>query len=410
MTWPETPVERVFFWAAIAPFAVYFAGLGAFQTLLLAWPVIAIAAWFILRDGCRPPPLAVLWSLCMLGLLIQQLVTLYMRGVGGSDPMWWVLSYGLAAFLPLAGGLIRPQLIGSAAAILGCQALAYCVIAWLAFHAGFHRHYQILPAGLSGVQDFIEVRLGWPEPVPGGLRLSAFCTYAPLAGATACYQALMTLLARNSGLKWLGLAGWLLLLFLTFSRMALIAAAVAVVVYVALAWGRRYFVLTAGVALLAVAALAGPLVILGERATDFIHAQRQQSSLDRSNMRTIAMDEWRFGGQQILGVGEMQPGGDIVNKVPIGNLDSLSALLFVRGALGICLILLPLVVTWFFGLVAGVEPLYRIVGSIATALLLFTYSQRLQDLYMYNWSILILIGAAFYRDRASAPQPAAAVV
>lgn len=409
MTLPDSLIEKVFFWASLCPYVVYFAGLGPVAPFLLAWPVILLALILHLRDGLRPPTLALIWCLSGVCMLAEQLITLYQRGVGMNQVPWWFMTYALGAFLPLAGGLIRPAVVSTAAALLGVQSLLYVGAALVATAAGvIHlvEYKSIIPSSLLGAQDLFKVHFFPPDyQFDHEWRLVAFTPYTPFAGAVAIIFSMITLTEKSTWLKWTGFAGWFSLMLCTHSRMGLVAMTTCVAIFALNSLGRRYFTMALGVVLLGAAVLAGPLLHYSEKATSLVHSARLNSSQDRENLRSIAFDNWRYGDHQILGAGESVQGGQIVNQVYIGDLDSLGAMLFLRGALGFGLTVLPILLTWVYGFSGGSHPLYRGVLCIATAMMFYSYSQSLKVLFMYFWPVFVFLGAVAYRDRARTLQP-----
>lgn len=412
MTLPESLIEKFFFAACLSPYLVYFVGLGPIAPLLLAWPIIMLAFFVWLREGIRPPVLALVWCLSCCGILLEELLTLYMRGVGFKHIPWWVLTYALGAFLPLAGGLIRPAVISTASALLGVQTLIYCLVAFVLTAAQvlpLIEYKAIIPSSLFGNKDLFSVHFLAPAyRIDQEWRLVAFTPYAPFAGAMAIMFMIMTLVGKNSLWKWVGVTGWVMLLICTYSRMGILASFTCIMIYVIVSFGRRYFFLAAGAGILAAAAVAGPLLHFKEQASSAVHSARLNSSQDRENLRAIAYEDWLYGEHAVLGAGETVPGSQIVNQVYIGDLDSLGAMLFLRGAVGFCLTVLPIVFTFVFGLSGGTHPYYRAAACIAAALMFYSWSQSLKDLFMYFWPIFLFLGAVAFRDRArfSFPQPA----
>jgi len=414
MTRANSLIEKVFFWGSLSPYVLYFIGLGPIAPLLLAWPLIVLAFFTWLRDGIRPPLLAVVWCLSCTGILVEELLSLYMHGLGFKHIPWWFLTYALGAFLPLVGGLIRPAVIGSAATLLGVQTLIYCLIAFVLTAAQvlpLIEYKALIPSSLFGNKDLFSVHFLAPAyRIDQEWRLVAFTPYAPFAGAMAIMFLILTLVVKNSLVKWIGVTGWVLLLICTYSRMGMLASVTIIMIYVIVGYGRRYFFLASGAGMLAVAALAGPLLNFSEKAASAVHSARLNSSQDRENLRAIAFENWLYGDHAVLGAGETVPGSQIVNQVYIGDLDSLGAMLFLRGAVGFCFTVAPILFTWVFGMSAGTHPYHRAVLCIAMALMFYSYSQSLKDLFMYFWPIFLFIGAVAFRDRdrvfASEFQPA----
>ena len=407
-----TLLEHAAFWGIVSQFAVFFLGLEPLAPLLTAGPVILIGAAGLFRRRTVPHWLAILWLASMIGVLMQMLAVFGLRGIGGWYLPGWLLTFALAAFLPLAGAMVRPEIVFYASAILGIQALIYSVVAGMAVSAGLDPSYNSpIPVTRLIDSSFHVVRLIQPIGIAGGeRRLLAFTPFPTSAGAVACIFALLSLCHRRSWTKGIAMAGWLLLLLLTGARTGIICAALGIPFYFLLLLPRRYLFLGAGAALILATALTGPILRAADLGYGMLREQRSASSHDRANLRRLAMDGWRYGGNSVMGAGVSVPGGPIVHNVGIGTHDFVGANLFIRGALGFGLTLLPVMVTLIFGFFAGFTPAERIGTTIAVVLLAYTYSQELQTLYVHIWPIFLVVGAMGIRRRGASLEPVLAKI
>ena len=402
---PESAVEHAVFWSVAAQYVLYFLGLAPIAPLLTAGPVIGFAALRIFRDRTLPHWLPMLWFGCMLGVLLQMLAVFWLKGVGGWYVPGWLWTFGLAAFLPMAGRLVRPAVVFSAAAVLGVQTLIYSAIAWPVVSAGLEPHYpspipeshMIDPASNS-------VRLIQPTRIAGAEhRLIAFTAFPTSAGAVACIFGLLTLGQRMSWWKVLALAGWIALAVLAVARTAMISGVLAFTLYGLLKIRRRFLFLFGGAALMLGMAFTGPILRTADAAYSLVRESRSPSSQDRTNLRRLAWDNWRYGDDAVLGEGASVRGGPIVYDVGLGTHDAFQSNFFMRGALGFGLTMLPVVVTLVFGFFAGRSPAERVTATASLVLLITAYSQELQSLYVHVWPAFLVIGAAAVRP----PDPAA---
>ena len=402
---PESPIEHAAFWAIVGQFLFFFAGLAPVAPLLATAPLLVLTGAKIFRERIVPHWLALLWFGCMAGVLMEMLVVFWLKGVGGWYVPGWLSTFGLAAFIPMAGAFVRPTVVFSAATILGVQALIYSVLAWSVVSAGLDPEYHS-PIPTTRLVDpaFHVVRLIQPKNVAGSeSRLLAFTPFPTSAGATACVFALLTLGQSRKRWKMVALSGWVILVVLTFARTAMITGTIGAILYGLLRLPRRYIFLGSGVGLLIFASLTGPLIRTADTAYNALRGQRPSSSQDRANLRTLAWEGWLYGEDQVLGAGASVRGGPIVRDVGIGTHDTLGSNLFIRGALGFGLTMLPVAVTLVFGFFAGRSPAERLVTAIAVVLLGYTYSQELQTLYVHIWPIFLLIGAIGPRSAAPVP-------
>ena len=403
-----TPVEHAAFWGIVSQFAIYFLGLGPVAPIVTAWPLIVLAGLAILRRRVLPHWLAILWLVSMIGVLGQMLAVFWLTGIGGWYVPGWLLTFALAAFLPMVGEIVRREVVFSASALLGVQALAYSAIAAMTLGAGLNPSYHS-PIPHTRMTDPAAhvVRFTQPPEVAGSeKRLIAFTPFPTSGGAAACLFALLTLGYRRSWTKGLAMAGWLALILLTRARTAIIGAMLGIALFYLLMLPRRYLLLGAGSGLVVLMAFTGPLLHGAQSGYELLRAQRSASSQDRANIRGLAWDGWRYGNHSVMGYGVSVRGGPIVRDVGIGTHDFVAANLFIRGALGFGLTLLPWAVTLVFGFFAGFSPTERIVTSISLVFLLYTYSQELQTLYVHTWPVFLIVGAMGLRDRAAGAVPA----
>ena len=405
LAFPESPIEHAVFWSIVGQYVLYFLGLAPIAPLLTAGPVVALAAVRIFRGRMVPHWLAMLWFGCMAGVLLEMLAVFWLKGVGGWYVPGWLLTFGLAAFLPMAGPLVRPAVVFSAITVLGVQTLIYAGLAGSAVAAGFDPQYPSpIPAVRMIDPAFNVVRLTQPKEIAGTEnRLIAFTPFPTSAGAMACVFGLLTLGQRRSWWKAVALAGWLALIVLAVARTAMIAGALGGALYFLLRLRRRHLFLAGGGALLLLAAFAGPILHGADSAYHFVRDRRPSSSQDRTNLRNLAWEGWRYGDDPVLGAGVSVRGGPIVRDVSIGTHDTLGANFFMRGALGFGLTMLPVVVTLVFGFFAGRSPEERIVTAVCAALLVYTYSQEWQTLYVHIWPAFLIVGAITPRPRNPEP-------
>ncbi len=401
---PESPVEHAVFWSIVGQYVLYFLGLAPIAPLLTAGPVIAFAALRMFRDRIVPHWLPMLWFGCMMGVLLEMLAVFWLKGVGGWYVPGWLLTFGLAAFIPMAGRFVRPAVVFSAVAILGVQTLVYSLIAWRVVSSGLEPHYPSpIPAVRMIDPAYNSVRLIQPKDISGTeSRLIAFTPFPTSAGAMAAIFALLTLGLRRSWWKALAMAGWAALIVLAVARTAMISGGLACVLYGLLHLRRRWLFLAGGAALMLGMAFTGPLLRSVDFAYSFVRESRPSSSQDRTNLRRLAWDGWRYGEDPVLGEGASVRGGPIVREVGLGTHDAYQSNFFIRGALGFGLTMLPVVVTLVFGFFAGRSPAERMVAAVPLVLLIYSYSQELASLYVHIWPAFLIIGAASPRPQIPA--------
>lgn len=387
--------QSILFWGIVCQYLIYYLGLAPVASLVICWPAILLTLVGVLEDqNLRVAPLALLWMAAMSAILLFGLMSFYSNGSGGTYLARWPFSLGLAAFLPLVGSLIDQSVLARAASILGIQTLAYSAVAMAAALMGSNFSFHSLIPDMSILPDeYFLVTLWGGEVATGELRPVAFAPYATYAGALACVYALLSLGERRPWLQWAGFSGWLLLAVLSLARTAWIGLACGLMVVLAFSLPKRLISGALGCALLAGAVLMPLLWRIGSDAFAQIEQMRPTSTEVRHNLRTIAYEEWEFGGHPLAGVGQSIPGGTVVANLHIGTHDTLNTNLMIRGVLGLGMIALPLSLTLLYGVVHQRTLIDSIAVALVGLLILYSYSENFEGIIQYCWPALLAAGS-----------------
>jgi hypothetical protein len=398
----KTKLESFIFWGIQSQFALYFFGFAPIAPLLLAWPLVIIAGWKFLKGELKLSHwIGVLWLSCMSGLLIQGIWRVYSNGTGGTYLARWPFAFGLAAFLPLAGALIRFDVVAKASLWLGIQALFYAVIVIgvITFnvpisYSSWIPKFAVLPSEYFNAVVIVNEAL----TTGGEERPVAFTPYATYAAAVSCVYSLMALAAPRSKFKIFGVLGWIAVLALTRGRAGWVCFAGGMLLFVALHFPRRYLLAMLGIGLLGCSVFLPPIWSCAEQGSEILEKARPTSSEVRHNLRRLAKEEWQFGDSPLLGTGLTITGSSVVANMPIGTHDTINSNLMIRGIGGLALIVVPLWISLLYFLCSPTGRMGASVSTICAVLFIYMYAENLEGILMFTWPCLLLIGSAMKQE------------
>ncbi|MDB2407397.1 O-antigen ligase domain-containing protein [Jannaschia sp.] len=404
------PAERLVWRALIWTWPFY--GIGALYAVgpVLGWVLGAMAVLSLylgpaIRSDLRAtgPVPAVVWA-WVLGMAVM-LVALWGGHLGWDlglkqtikSSVGWAKGWALMALFPLAGAVlpIRRAVLVRGQCVVGLWTLLLAPLMLAAPYIGLPERIFTSPLkvlGGPGPEYFSVYFFTW-DPASWTPRWQFFAPWSPFAALLGVVTVLFALEEGNRRWMAVGLAAGTLMILASKSRMGLVGL-------VACTMGPRLMPLIlrgwawqilAGVA--ATMAVAGPA--LARAALDAVAAfkgARADSTRVRATLQRIAQERWREEAPW-FGHGTVQPGPHIVEHMPIGSHHTWFGLLFVKGAIGLLALLVPLL--WQIGLAlvdAARGPRGRLPLGLVMTVVLLTFGENVEiEAYML-WPALLLFG------------------
>ena len=217
----------------------------------------------------------------------------------------------------------------------------------------------------------------------------------------------MALFERDRRFKIIGLVAAVAICLMTRSRMAQLF----LVVYPPLVWSlsrlSRPWLLAMGAAVSAAGGLiADRLLAAVQDAVQAFRAARADSTRVREALGRIAIERW-WEDAPVWGHGVVARGRHYVEFMPIGSHHTWYGLLYVKGAVGLVALLVPLVWTFIeMLLLAQVARLGRMGLALTLLLAFYSFGENLEILAYLIWPGLLLIGIALGRSVSRAPAAA----
>ncbi len=431
---PESAEERLVFWALAGAWGFYVLGslylvgpgLAVSLMAILGWRAFA-APWRPLAERPLPLPAGVaIWIVGMLVMLVALLVVHLTERLGFGQTLkssiGWLKGWALLAFFPCAGAClrIRPQIVIRAANWFAVQTLALMPVligAGLA-HAPGKLYVSPLEAVGGPGPEFFTVYLYIVDPSNGALRWEFIAPWAPAAGLLGNMLFVLASYERDLRFRIAGSICGVMMAVMTGSRMALLFF----VIYPPLIWSlsrlSRPWLLIGATAISSLGGvIVGPIINMVQDAVQAFRSARADSTRVREALGRIAVERW-WADAPVWGHGVVLRGTHFVEHMPIGSHHSWFGLLYVKGAVGLFALLVPLVWTLLeMILLAQVTRIGRLGLTMTVLITFYSFGENLEILAYLIWPGLLLIGCAFRRTVAApsrlpdtATQPGEAVV
>lgn len=419
---PENPEERLIFWALSGAWGFYVVGGLYLVGPVLAMCLVGILAWRAFSAPWRPaaerplplPAGVAVWMLGMgvmlLGLLVAHLGNELGAGQTLKSSIGWAKGWALLALFPLAGAClrIRPQLVIRAAGWLSVQTLALIPVLVLAGLAHLPGKLYISPLQILGGPgpEFFAVYLYIIDPSNHALRWQFIAPWAPAAGMLANLLFILALAERHRWFRAAGLLCAVMMCVMTGSRMAMLF----LVAYPPLVWSlsrlsKPWFLVLGAATSAAGGVVAGPVLDIVGNAIRAFKSARADSTRVREALGRIAVEHW-WSDAPVWGHGIVVRGRHFVEFMPIGSHHTWYGLLYVKGAVGFCALLVPLLWTLVeLTILAQVTRIGRTGLAVALLLGFYSFGENLEILSYLIWPGLLLLGIAL---RRTVPAAAAA--
>lgn len=407
---PETPEERLVWHSLRATYLFYALGALYIVAPVLAWVMLLMLIRRTWRTGsCNPAlphgrlPLAVwLWIAGMLVMLLALVVGHldFQLGLAKTvkSAVGWAKGWALLAIFTLLGcQRIRPAIVYRASMHVCLHTLLLLPLFIGAWLAGLPQIPYVSPLQAVGGPgpEFFAVSLYEIDPGYGNPRWRLFTPWAPALGFVANIFFIFSRQERNPRWRRIGLAGSILMVLLSGSRLAILSL---LVVWLASGMLSQLRSTLAPFVAAATAMLAGllavPLLDAAIRLWQAIRAARAGSTRVRETLGRIALDRWS-GEAPVWGHGVVERGPHLVEFMPIGSHHSWYGLLFVKGMVGAAALAIPLLFSLLqLGWWSHRMPLARAALALALLLLLYTFGENLEILAYLIWPAMLVLGCA----------------
>jgi len=400
---------------AIALAATWFVYL--FGGLYVLGPVLGVGLtglWFarVYLAGDRVPTLSVpaipsgvwVWIIGMLVMLLALEVGHMNQNLGTGQTIkstiGWAKGWALLALFPLIGAClhIRLETIIKAAGWVALGTLLLTPIFLVAPMLGLPKVLFVSPLKLVGGPgpEFFAVQLYSIEPTDGSTRLRYFTPWSPAAGMIANMYLIFALSDKRKFWKWMGIISALAMILTSKSRLALAAALFIWPVVIAVGEAKRpamWFLATLGLLLLT--PMAQGILDWIDGTLNSIKSMRADSTRVRELLGDIAIERWRTEAP-IWGHGIVERGPHAVEYMPIGSHHTWFGLLFVKGAVGVIALAVPLIwSTIEFALLAFTRSTAgRIAFGMVLLMSFYSIGENLEILAYLMWPGLIVMGIA----------------
>lgn len=402
--------EVVCFWTGALTWLFYlFGGLYVVSPVVI-WGLGGLSALSLylgagLRPELRPagpvPALAIAWIAGMTAMLVALWVGHLEWNLGLAtaikSSIGWAKGWAMLALLIVAGAVlpIRREILVRGQAIVGLVTLLLLPALLVAPHVGLPEKLFTSPLKAVGGPgpEYFSVYLYTLDPESHSPRWQFYAPWAPFAGMLGVAMVLFAAEDRHRFWRLCGVAGGLAMIFLSASRMGLVALAVCFVVPRLLPAMKRPEAWFLGVVGAVILVVVGDqlLTLLDDSVRSFKEA-RASSSRVRSLLQQIAWSRWQDEAVW-FGHGIVERGPHIVEYMPIGSHHTWYGLLFVKGVVGFAALALPMV--WHFvttAVDAVRSPRGKLPFSIMLLLTILSFGENIEvELYLF-WPAVLLLG------------------
>lgn len=414
---PQNIPEAIVWYSLITTYGIYCLGGLYILGPALAWILFAYVLkeqWVKYRNEQAEYPVSFHWLLWVwiIGMGVE-LLALYIghrnfdlsTTVLIKSTVGWAKGWALLAIFPILGSClsIRPQVLYRAACVVALHSLLIAPILYGAYLINWEPLLYTSPLKVvGGAGDlFFQVRF-YAIDGEGNPRWSFFAPWGPAAGMMGNIYFFLSLQEKNFRWKCCGLAGSIVLVWMSKSRMATLF----LLLVFATSWILKSITRPRTLfALGSLSVLSGLMAPVIESFTwnywQQFHATRAGSSRVRSVLQRIALRRWREEAP-IWGHGTVDEGPHLVEYMPIGSHHTIFSLLFVKGIVGLIAFLVPMLVT---GVTLWVKAQRSVIASTALSILMllscYTWGENIENLAYLFWPGLIIIGMAFESEPAT---------
>jgi len=400
-----------------------------FFTLALTWPIYLVGGLYVMgpvlgvgligllcmrtyvsgtvlasQQTATVPVGVWVWALGMLFMFLALEVAHASEGLGLGQTLkstiGWAKGWALFAIFPLIGACMNVKLetIFRGAGYVALGTLIATPILIAAPILGLPEVLFISPLKVVGGPgpEFFAVQFYSIEPTDGSSRWRFFTPWSPAAGLIGNMFLIFAMADRRRFWKIIGIAAALSMIILSKSRLALAAALFIWPTVVMLKEVRRpslWFL--AALCLLVLMPFLQVILNGLENSLNSVKSMRADSTRVREVLGEIAVERW-WTEAPIWGHGVVERGPHLVEYMPIGSHHTWYGLLFVKGAVGVIALLVPLI--WSLVEFSIQTVLRSRVGQVALAMTIlmafYSIGENLEILAYLMWPGLLVMGIA----------------
>jgi hypothetical protein len=406
---PRNFEEKVIWYSITGTYVFYFTGTLYFVPPVLAWALACYLLWKLLLQNQDTPvedridiPLTTwVWIVSMLMMFVALIGGHldFNLGLGATikSSFGWGKGWAMWALLPLIGCLnIRPQIICRAVCILCLQSLVLYPVFYIGSLLKLPYPLYTLPFNFFGAPaGTFSISLYLFDANDGKLRIGLFAPWAAAIGYVGTMLFPLTLGESNRKWRGIGMAGALMMCWISGSRLAVLSVPTTWLITQALSNISRPAILFLGSCLSVLAgAFFEPIVELYESFFEGFRNLRKGSNVVREALDRIAIERWSEA--PIVGHGTVERGPHLVEFMPIGSHNTWTGLLFVKGIVGFFALAVPMLISFVTLVVkAQSSATAKIALNILLVIFLNSFADSLEVTIYIVWMSVTFIGIAF---------------
>ncbi len=410
---PDTLEERLIYWTIVATWGFWLLGALYVVGPLLGYVLVTIAAGRMLGVLGEGPPQqihlpfgVILWIAGMLAMLVALVVAHfeYELGMGPTlkSSAGWLKGWALLAVFVLAGATlrIRVAVLYRATGLLALQSLVLAPVFLLAGFVGLPAELYVSPLQIIGGPgpEFFNVSLYAIDDTSSQLRWRFFAPWSTAMAFIAGLWFVFALYERSLHWKAVSIAAAVIVCWMAGSRLSIVAVPLIVVLVLGISNISRPAVLVFMAMAATILVLMSDEIAMAYRDTqDAFNAARAASSRVRATLASIAYHRW-LTEAPVFGHGVVERGPHLVQFMPIGSHHTWHGLLFVKGAVGLLGLAVPM--AWSIGELALKSQADRVARAglgVMLAFLLFSFGDNIEITAYLVWPGMLLVGIALRR-------------
>ena len=354
-----------------------------------AVPVIPVGIW--------------VWVLGMAGMLLALEVAHIQFGMGVGQTIkssiGWAKGWALFIMFPLAGAClkIRLETLIRASGYLALFTLILTPVFLVTPMVGLPETLYVSPLKAIGGPgpEFFSVSLYSIEPTDGTARFRFYTPWSPAAGFIANMYLIIALADKRTKWRIIGVVSALAVIWFSKSRLGLAAALfIWPTVMVVSRFNRPVLWFSGATALLVLAPFLQPIFTKIDETLNAVKSMRADSTRVRETLGEIAMERW-INEAPIWGHGIVERGPHLVEFMPIGSHHTWYGLFFVKGAVGVVSLVIPLIWSLLDCIISAMHrPEGRIGLGVVLLMIFYSIGENLEILAYLMWPGLIILGMA----------------